>query len=551
MGFSVETKRRALIASARHCCVCHRYKGVRVEVHHIIPQSKGGTDEFDNAIVLCFDCHCDAGHYNPHHPRGTKFSKDELLAARDEWYQDVKRNQIESTQTEEILYCQYVLCRDVDAFGEILKGDLTQLPFEKTLLVDNQILSFQRTVLHSYRDKVRRTSISGETFKDLASYCQSFPNAHPTERSSSSFGWYETVRVPSSKDLNYIAERDGITLLLHRAGIPAEEIAMAVGYSVQAECGGPDDEFGESWFQEDFHLRPLWGVFLAVTNESNQKVRLKSLVGHLENRNALDYRSFGILGGESCESSLPRVSLPSGTTALIPLGTVLAPFESIPYESGNVTTKTLREGEGYYQDFSHVTCQTEKTNRFHLLGSLYRPRGVLLEVDDCSHLQEVHDLNLTNIYLLDRNYAVGSCPHLFFLMDNDTCVYGGEIFTRRPDELSVATVKVPDRAKTLIIVELEKERTYFDSILVGSDVLIQSKWLEENNAVKIDGVAGKVVTLKGYYSLNGASTTIAPSPSYLNDIVCRFIAMMKNDGAVPAPEDLPYPSINHPTILSL
>ncbi len=550
MGFAAETKKRALIASARHCCVCHRYKGVRVEVHHIIPQSKGGTDEFDNAIVLCFDCHCDAGHYNPHHPRGTKFSKDELSVARDEWYEDVKRNQIEPTQTEEILYCQYVLCRDVDAFGEILARDLTQLPFEKTLLVDNQILSSQRVILNSYKDKIRRTCVSGATFKDLASYCQSFPDARHTDHSSTSFGWYKTLRVPSSKELDHLAERDGVTSHLHRAGIPAEEIAMAVGYSVQAECGGPDDEFGESWFREDFHSRPLWGIFLAATNESNRKVRLRSLIGHLEDKDVLGYRPFGHSGGEPCESPLPIVALPSGTTALIPLGTVLAPFEAIPYEAGITTTKTLREGEGYYQDFSHVTYQTEKINRFHLLGSLHRPKEIALEIDGCSHLQGVHDLNLTNIYILDRNYAVGSCPHIFFLMDNGVCVYGGEIFTGRPDELSVVNVKVPDRAEELIIAELEKERTYLDSIQVESDVLIQNRWLEENDVVKISGVAGKVVTLRGYYALRGRTEKIDPTPSYLNDIVCQFIARQKAKNWVLAPEDLPYPSICHPNIHS-
>lgn len=60
MPFSKEIREDALVASARHCCVCHRSKGVKVEVHHIVPTSQGGTDDFDNAVVLCFDCHADA-----------------------------------------------------------------------------------------------------------------------------------------------------------------------------------------------------------------------------------------------------------------------------------------------------------------------------------------------------------------------------------------------------------------------------------------------------------------------------------------------------------
>nr|VFK42254.1 MAG: hypothetical protein BECKSD772F_GA0070984_111810 [Candidatus Kentron sp. SD]VFK48163.1 MAG: hypothetical protein BECKSD772E_GA0070983_11157 [Candidatus Kentron sp. SD]VFK77679.1 MAG: hypothetical protein BECKSD772D_GA0070982_10018 [Candidatus Kentron sp. SD] len=40
MGFSREIKERILVNTARHCCVCHRYKGVKVEVHHIEHKSE-------------------------------------------------------------------------------------------------------------------------------------------------------------------------------------------------------------------------------------------------------------------------------------------------------------------------------------------------------------------------------------------------------------------------------------------------------------------------------------------------------------------------------
>jgi hypothetical protein len=43
-------KRRAHFA----CCLCH---DIGVEVHHIVPQGEGGTDEPDNAAPLCPSCH--------------------------------------------------------------------------------------------------------------------------------------------------------------------------------------------------------------------------------------------------------------------------------------------------------------------------------------------------------------------------------------------------------------------------------------------------------------------------------------------------------------
>jgi len=101
MAFNKEIKTKALVSAARHCCVCHRYKGVKVEVHHIVPIFKGGTDTEDNAIALCFDCHADAGHYNSKHPRGIKFSPEELRYARDVWYSNVKQKRIDITDDEE------------------------------------------------------------------------------------------------------------------------------------------------------------------------------------------------------------------------------------------------------------------------------------------------------------------------------------------------------------------------------------------------------------------------------------------------------------------
>jgi HNH endonuclease len=101
MAFSKEIKRKALINSARHCCVCHRYKGLKIEVHHIIPISNGGTNNEENAISLCFDCHADAGHYNPKHPRGTKFSPEELKLAKEKWHQAVELNHLDISVNEE------------------------------------------------------------------------------------------------------------------------------------------------------------------------------------------------------------------------------------------------------------------------------------------------------------------------------------------------------------------------------------------------------------------------------------------------------------------
>jgi hypothetical protein len=92
MPFSNEVKETALIKSRRCCCVCHEFGGRYTNVHHIIPSSQGGLDEIDNAIVLCLRCHGEAGHYNPKHPIGNKYSIQELLKHRDLWWSFCENN---------------------------------------------------------------------------------------------------------------------------------------------------------------------------------------------------------------------------------------------------------------------------------------------------------------------------------------------------------------------------------------------------------------------------------------------------------------------------
>lgn len=96
MPFSNEIKQRAMVACGRRCCICHKFCGNNLEVHHIKPQAENGTDTFDNAIPLCFDCHAEVGQYNPKHPKGIKFTQAELIQHRDNWYSIIASGRTES-----------------------------------------------------------------------------------------------------------------------------------------------------------------------------------------------------------------------------------------------------------------------------------------------------------------------------------------------------------------------------------------------------------------------------------------------------------------------
>jgi hypothetical protein len=84
--WSNAVKEQALVACGRRCCICHAFCGTNIECHHIVAESDGGPATLDNCIPLCFDCHADVGHYNPDHPKGTKYSAGELRRHRDTWF---------------------------------------------------------------------------------------------------------------------------------------------------------------------------------------------------------------------------------------------------------------------------------------------------------------------------------------------------------------------------------------------------------------------------------------------------------------------------------
>lgn len=102
MAFSEEIKIKAMIACGRCCCVCHKFCGNNMEVHHIKARAEGGQDIYENAIPLCFDCHAEVRQYDPKHPRGIKFTEKELIMHRDEWYRKVKQGVKENDKQERI-----------------------------------------------------------------------------------------------------------------------------------------------------------------------------------------------------------------------------------------------------------------------------------------------------------------------------------------------------------------------------------------------------------------------------------------------------------------
>ena len=79
--FNKAESEELLVRCHRRCCVCHRFCGSKIEIHHI----DGSDGDIGNAIPLCFECHAEVRAYDNDHPRGRKFTPRELRAHRDQW----------------------------------------------------------------------------------------------------------------------------------------------------------------------------------------------------------------------------------------------------------------------------------------------------------------------------------------------------------------------------------------------------------------------------------------------------------------------------------
>lgn len=92
MGFPASVADKALAASGRCCCICHKFYGTKIELHHIKQKAYGGEDTFENCIPLCLDCHADMGKGDSKHPKGKRYSEAELIVHRDAWYKQRARD---------------------------------------------------------------------------------------------------------------------------------------------------------------------------------------------------------------------------------------------------------------------------------------------------------------------------------------------------------------------------------------------------------------------------------------------------------------------------
>ncbi len=521
MGFSPAIRKDALVAAARHCCVCHRYKGLNMEVHHIDQEAEGGSNTFENAIALCLDCHANAGHYNPNHPKGTKYSKPELRQARDVWYKIVKEHRIQaSSNTSNHLHFRHMILEDYQSANEIFSGDLEEFPFPNTTLLKNDILKFITPFFINNKHNYQVSSISYRGFNTANEIFSTYTDASYVDKSSTEFPYFHVTRIPKREDLLCVREKlDPFICHLLDNNIDPKEFAISAIRDNYIACG--DDAIGNPPYIEYLIFKKFWYSFLALTNISSTKVELRSLIGNTQTDSTILVNVLSKEKETELQLSFPQIALLPNETILVPCGIILVPFEEESFNETVIFDKEMKEFPRS-QVLTHLMRDAKKTD-FQFIGKYIRPSGVVYNADDRINTSEMHELDLNNLVLLNRWWHMGSCPHLFYRRLDSKLEYVRELLTQTPGKEMVEEIVFPENVKAFVIAELEDEVTYINSIMINGKITFSNVTLNKGDNLEFDVQPGDKMQLKGYYISQKETVNEEDKVVIRNKIIKEFL----------------------------
>ncbi len=139
MGFPNKVADSVLVKCQRCCCLCHKFCGTKIELHHIKQVADGGENTEDNCIPLCLECHADVKSYNPKHPKGHQYTEKELKGHRDSWYEKVKSTS-PYTENDSLKKLDIELYENIkELFDEKVQYLLSRLNFAGHCFTDEHI----------------------------------------------------------------------------------------------------------------------------------------------------------------------------------------------------------------------------------------------------------------------------------------------------------------------------------------------------------------------------------------------------------------------------
>lgn len=473
MPFSPAVRNQVLVASARHCAVCHRYKNVGVEVHHIQPEGEVGPNTYDNAICLCFDCHAAAGHYNDAHPKGTKYSRSELKLAREKLYHLVREGKIgQISETNASVLFRYVLCASPIALRDLVDNAAEMQSIGKFQLLQNNRLQEMQFAFENYQTH-RAPDQFYESFEALNAVHPEFGN--------------QTSRPLNIADIKGGEFGNAFLERMVDSGINPASIGTIEAY--YSGCGDP------CWVQE-LVARQLVGFFLQIINDSRQRIRVDSLLGFDSSANS--FSKLDSARGSPTTTRIAPCILEPDSSLVIPLGILFGPLESEPVEGIELSSAMISNEQA--ESLSLVECDASALEWY---GALTEVQGIGGSIAGEEFFFECHAFGRApGLYRIDRHWLCGSCPYIV-CQDSTTGAWYvlGETLSRSPSSELAKTysISIPRNTSKIRIVEAEYETTYISSICVDGRKIMSGATLDYGDSIDLDVLGATMLIVTGYY----------------------------------------------------
>lgn len=513
MSFSQSVKDKVMNASARHCCVCHRYKGVKIELHHIDPKRLFGKNTFENAIPLCYDCHSDAGHYFAQHPKGTKYSPEELKGARQIWYDFVKNNPIvEKLVISEHIQTSYYVLQSFDVVMEILlNGDFSSLNKfrQKTYLSTNEVSNTWKIILQSHNQdygvsKDQTHLIQYRQFNSFEEYQKIYKNYKLIDKSSDDHPYYEAKRELSWNELLNTIEPNSFLKLLFTSGVQINDCCQSYLYKNGPSCCGETPETG---YTEYIEIAPISFVFMGITNVSDEQIKLN----YLEGIKSID------------DQALIKMTLPNFT--LLPYEMVLIPVSTnlnVRIKGDEQILLDLRRGDRG-QEFSRVlNILNPAKKNMTFIGNRLIVKSLFYNNNKGAYEIPIHELDFNNLYSINRIWLCGCCPHLFFILENGKPIYQREILKNYSSIIGTEEILIPADVKKIMVIELEAEITNILSLLRNNKLIIKDTILQKGDKLLINVDEGDKIRINGKYTPFNKSYDDISDKWFRNKIIENF-----------------------------
>lgn len=452
-----------------------------MEVHHLVQEADGGTNKLDNAIPLCFDCHCDAGHYNSQHPKGSKFSINELVKARDDWYARVRNNSIpEKVEVSSDIQTSYYVLHSFEILQKTLSNDFSSVNRFRTrvYLVANAVSNFWQELLQNHKNDYgfsidQRLMIELAQYGSIEEYLVTHRDASILDKSGVNRPYYEASRPISWSELEEQLSPNSFVKSFEKAGVESISIIKGVLHENGPSCSGDTPEYG---YTEYVEIAPLSFVFLGITNVSSRPIKLDTLKTG------------------SGSTRLPEF-------ALLPMEMLMMPLATVTNLIGideSVQPIIQREGERG-ESFSRIINASDfPLEKVSFIFQKIEPESLIYHDEFGEYELGVHQLNLSNLYSVNSYWQCGSCPHLFFEEDGAQ-FYQGELFLACNGQKVQEDFTIPKGVSAIIIRELEDEVTEIDLVLINGKVKLRNAQLNKGDTLKLPVQPFDAVKIIGKY----------------------------------------------------